>query len=45
MGIMNVTGIGESTKGYDAAGREDLVHEASASHVSLNLLQMKHGRA
>lgn len=38
MGVANVAGIGERTEGYDATGREDLVHEAGTSHAGLNLL-------
>lgn len=38
MCIVNVAGIGERTEGQEAAGGEDLVHEASTSHVGLNLL-------
>lgn len=45
MGVTHVPGIGERAESYDAARREDLVHEASASHVSMNLLQLEHGRA
>lgn len=45
MGIINVTDVSKSTKGYDPAHRECVSNEAIDGHAGLNLLQLEHGRA
>jgi len=40
MGIIDVTLIRESTKGYDSTDREHMKEEASAHHMSVDLLEL-----